>query len=56
MPASFFERDGNACYNSIAMIDADGSIMGIYRKAHIPDGIGYQEKYYFSPGSVGFKV
>ncbi|AVC44718.1 N-carbamoylputrescine amidase [Francisella tularensis subsp. novicida] len=56
LPASFFERDGNACYNSIAMIDADGSIMGVYRKAHIPDGIGYQEKYYFSPGSAGFKV
>ena len=56
LPASFFERNGNACYNSIAMIDADGEVLGLYRKSHIPDGIGYQEKYYFSPGSDGFKV
>ena len=56
IPASFFERDGAHFYNSIAMIDADGEIMGVYRKSHIPDGPGYQEKYYFRPGNTGFKV
>jgi N-carbamoylputrescine amidase len=56
LPVSFFERAGQACFNSVAMIDADGALAGIYRKAHIPNGPGYQEKTYFSPGDTGFKV
>ena len=56
LPASFYERSGNAFYNSVAMIDADGSMLGIYRKAHIPESPGYHEKFYFSPGDTGFKV
>jgi N-carbamoylputrescine amidase len=56
LPLSFFERANNAHFNSLAMIDADGSILGLYRKSHIPDGPGYQEKYYFNPGDTGFKV
>ncbi|MGE4292311.1 MAG: N-carbamoylputrescine amidase [Desulfovibrio sp.] len=56
LPVSFFERENHAHYNSLAMIDADGEILGVYRKTHIPDGIGYQEKYYFNPGDTGFKV
>ncbi len=56
LPVSFFERANNAHYNSLAMIDADGSIMGVYRKTHIPDGPGYQEKFYFNPGDTGFCV
>lgn len=56
MPVSFFEKDGTVLYNSIAMIDADGSIMGVYRKTHIPDDHYYQEKFYFTPGNTGFKV
>ncbi|MEJ6594315.1 N-carbamoylputrescine amidase [Parasphingorhabdus sp.] len=56
IPASFFERDGPHHYNSIAMIDSDGEIMGVYRKSHIPDGPGYEEKYYFRPGNSGSKV
>lgn len=56
LPLSFFERAGKAFFNSIALIDADGSVLGIYRKSHIPDGPGYQEKFYFSPGDTGFKV
>ncbi|MBT3331724.1 MAG: N-carbamoylputrescine amidase [Rhodospirillaceae bacterium] len=56
IPISFFERDNNAYYNTVAMIDADGEIMGRYRKSHIPDGPGYQEKFYFTPGDTGFKV
>ena len=56
LPVSFFERAGHAHFNSLAMIDADGAILGLYRKAHIPDGPGYQEKYYFTPGDTGFKV
>ena len=56
IPASFFERDGPHFYNSIAMIDPGGEIMGVYRKSHIPDGPGYEEKYYFRPGNSGFKV
>lgn len=56
IPMSFFERDGQCYYNSLAMIDADGTIMGLYRKSHIPDGPGYEEKFYFRPGNTGFKV
>lgn len=56
LPISFFERAGQAFFNSIAIIDADGSILGVYRKAHIPNGPGYQEKNYFSPGDTGFRV
>ena len=56
LPVSWFERAGNAFFNSLAMIDADGSILGIYRKTHIPNAVGYQEKQYFSPGDTGFKV
>lgn len=56
LPVSFFERAGQAYYNSLAMIDADGSVLGTYRKSHIPDGPGYEEKFYFRPGDTGFKV
>lgn len=56
LPVSFFEKDGQAYFNSIAVIDADGTILGRYRKSHIPDGPGYQEKYYFNPGDTGFMV
>jgi len=56
IPVSIFERDGPAYYNSLVMLDADGSQLGVYRKSHIPDGPGYQEKYYFRPGDSGFKV
>jgi N-carbamoylputrescine amidase len=56
LPASVFERAGNAFYNSVAIIDADGSLLGTYRKAHIPESPGYHEKFYFSPGDTGFKV
>jgi N-carbamoylputrescine amidase len=56
LPISFFERDGLAYFNSIAIIDADGENLGVYRKSHIPNGPGYQEKNYFSPGDSGFKV
>ncbi len=56
LPVSFFERAGNAHYNALAMIDADGRNLGIYRKSHIPDGPGYQEKFYFNPGDTGFKA
>ena len=56
MPVSFFERDETTLYNSIAMIDADGSLMGVYRKTHIPDDHFYQEKFYFTPGNTGFCV
>ena len=56
IPVSFFERDGHAHYNSLAMVDADGSVLGLYRKSHIPDGPGYEEKFYFRPGNTGFKV
>ena len=56
IPTSFFERDGHHYYNSLAMIDADGEVLGIYRKSHIPDGPGYEEKFYFRPGNTGFKV
>lgn len=56
LPVSFYEKKNNARYNSLALIDADGSLMGIYRKSHIPDGPGYEEKYYFNPGDTGFQV
>jgi N-carbamoylputrescine amidase len=56
LPVSFFERDGLAFFNSIAIVDADGSVLGVYRKSHIPNGPGYQEKFYFTPGDSGFKV
>src|SRR3546814_13925344 len=55
-PKSYFERDGPHYYNTLAMIGPDGGIMGTYRKSHIPDGPGYEEKYYFRPGNTGFKV
>ena len=56
LPISYFEKENNAYYNSIAVIDSDGTILGNYRKSHIPDGAGYLEKYYFNPGDTGFKV
>lgn len=56
LPVSIFERDGPNTFNSLAMVDDNGEIMGVYRKSHIPDGPGYQEKYYFRPGDTGFKV
>lgn len=56
LPISFYEKDGNTLYNSIAVIDADGSVLGVYRKTHIPDDHYYQEKFYFTPGNTGFKV
>ncbi len=56
LPISFFERAGRAYFNSVAILDADGSVLGVYRKSHIPNGPGYQEKNYFSPGDTGFKV
>lgn len=56
VPVSIFEKDGPNYYNSVVMIDADGSPLGVYRKSHIPDGPGYQEKFYFRPGDTGFRV
>jgi len=56
LPISFFERAGNVYFNSLAMFDADGRRLGIYRKSHIPNGPGYQEKFYFAPGDTGFRV
>ncbi|MGX5201093.1 N-carbamoylputrescine amidase [Aliikangiella sp. IMCC44632] len=56
LPISYFEKSGNTFFNSLVMIDADGTVLDNYRKSHIPDGPGYQEKYYFSPGDTGFKV
>ena len=56
IPTSFFELDGQHHYNSLAMIDDEGEVMGVYRKSHIPDGPGYEEKFYFRPGNTGFKV
>ncbi len=56
VPVSFFERAGQAYYNTVAIVDADGSVLGSYRKSHIPDGPGYEEKFYFRPGDTGFRV
>lgn len=56
LPISFYEKKNYARYNSLAVIDADGSVLGTYRKSHIPDGPGYEEKFYFNPGDTGFKV
>lgn len=56
LPISFFERAGQVRFNSVAILDADGEVLGLYRKSHIPDGPGYHEKYYFSPGDTGFRV
>jgi N-carbamoylputrescine amidase len=56
IPVSIFERDGPAYFNSVVILDADGAILGTYRKSHIPDGPGYQEKYYFRPGDTGYRV
>lgn len=56
IPVSFFERAGPAFFNSVATVDADGRVLGVYRKSHIPQGPGYEEKYYFSPGDTGFRV
>ena len=56
IPISFYEKDGNRLFNSVAMIDADGSVLGVYRKTHIPDDHYYQEKFYFIPGDTGFRV
>jgi len=56
LPVSFFERANNAYFNSLAMVDADGAVLGLYRKSHIPQGPGYQEKFYFNPGDTGFRA
>jgi len=56
LPVSVFERAGNVFFNSLVMVDADGQVLGSYRKSHIPEGPGYHEKFYFSPGDTGFKV
>jgi N-carbamoylputrescine amidase len=56
LPVSWFERAGHSFFNSVAVIDADGSVLGVYRKSHIPNAVGYQEKQYFSPGDTGFRV
>lgn len=56
LPISFYEKDGNVFYNTVAVIDADGTVLGTYRKTHIPDDHYYQEKFYFTPGNTGFKV
>ena len=56
LPISFFEKRNQACFNSVAVIDADGAVLGVYRKTHIPDGPGYEEKFYFNPGDTGFRV
>ncbi|MEO7398163.1 MAG: N-carbamoylputrescine amidase [Ilumatobacteraceae bacterium] len=56
LPISVYERANNATFNTVVIIDADGTVMGIYRKSHIPDGVGYSEKFYFNPGDTGFRV
>ena len=55
LPVSFFEKSNKAYFNTIAMVDSDGTILGKYRKSHIPDGVGYQEKFYFNPGIQALK-
>jgi N-carbamoylputrescine amidase len=56
LPVSWFETTGNAYFNTVSIVDADGSLLGHYRKSHIPDGYGYQEKFYFTPGDTGFRA
>jgi len=56
LPLSLFERANNAYFNTVVVVDADGAVLGKYRKSHIPDGPGYSEKFYFSPGDTGFRV
>jgi N-carbamoylputrescine amidase len=56
LPLSIYERAGQALFNTVVIVDADGTVLGHYRKSHIPDGPGYTEKYYFSPGDTGFRV
>ncbi len=56
LPVSFYENKNNVFYNSVAMIDSDGTVLGVYRKSHIPDSVGYMEKFYFTPGDTGFRV
>lgn len=56
LPVSFFEKANQAYFNSLAMVDADGRVLGVYRKSHVPDGLGYEEKYYFNPGDTGFRA
>lgn len=56
LPVSFFERANNAYFNSLAMVDADGAVLGLYRKSHIPQGPGYEERFYFNPGDTGFRA
>ena len=56
LPLSVYERANRATYNSVVVVDADGAVLGTYRKSHIPDGPGYTEKYYFNPGDTGFRV
>jgi N-carbamoylputrescine amidase len=56
LPVSFFERAGDSYFNTLAVIDADGAVLGTYRKSHIPEGPGYEEKFYFTPGDTGFRV
>ena len=56
LPLSLYERANNALFNTVVMVDADGAVLGTYRKSHIPDGPGYSEKFYFSPGDTGFRV
>ena len=56
LPISVYERANNSLFNTVAIVDADGKVLGTYRKSHIPDGPGYNEKFYFSPGDTGFKV
>ena len=56
LPISFFEKANQSYFNSLAMVDVDGRVLGVYRKSHIPDGPGYEEKYYFNPGDTGFRT
>lgn len=56
LPICFYERDGSVLYNAVAVLDADGTLLGVYRKTHIPDDHYYQEKFYFTPGNTGFRI